>query len=96
MSQTHTLTRHRDIQSWVVDRKGLPAIKRVPDAYGAVSSRLHIRFDAPRKASDAPSVDDGLSPVSWSAWLAELDRQGLALKVSDQTQFEFVERTNLN
>jgi hypothetical protein len=96
MDDTHTLTRHRDIQNWVVDRKGLPAIRKVPDAFGAVRARLHIRFDPPREVHDAPSVDDGLSPVSWNAWLAELDRQGLALKVSNQMQFEFVERTGLH
>ena len=37
-------------------------------------------------------------PVSWSAWLAELDRRHLALKVSDRQSpdFEFVERKDLN
>jgi hypothetical protein len=45
-----------------------------------------------------PRVDDGLMPVSWTAWLAELDRRHLALKVSDRQSpdFEFVERKDLN
>jgi hypothetical protein len=34
-------------------------------------------------------------PVSWTAWLAELDRRHLALRVSDR-DFEFVERRELN
>jgi hypothetical protein len=45
-----------------------------------------------------PRVDDGLSPISWTAWLAELDRRQLALRVSDQQDpnFELVERKELN
>jgi hypothetical protein len=37
-------------------------------------------------------------PVSWNAWLAELDRRHLALRVSDRedADFEFVERKELN
>jgi hypothetical protein len=39
------------------------------------------------------SQDDGMSPCSWTAWLAELDRQQLALQV-DMTadDFELVQR----
>jgi hypothetical protein len=91
MDGTHTLTRHRDIQNWVADRKGIPAIARVRDRFGAQRSKLAIRF-ADITAPEKQSVDDGLSPVAWSAWLAELDRQGLALKVGEQKEFEFVER----
>jgi hypothetical protein len=45
-----------------------------------------------------PATDQGASPVSWSAWLAELDRQQLALRVSEdgETDYEFVERKTLN
>jgi hypothetical protein len=45
-----------------------------------------------------PSVDQGATPVSWTAWLAELDRQQLALRVSpdSETDYEFVERKSLN
>jgi hypothetical protein len=96
MDGTHTLTRHRDIQNWVSDRKGIPAIVRVRDRFGAQRSKLAIRFAQQAAAAAAQakteSVDDGLSPVAWSAWLAELDRQGLALRVGQQKQFEFVER----
>jgi hypothetical protein len=93
MNDIHRLTRHRDIQSWVSDRKGVPAIKRVPDALGTVRARLEIRF-ARAKGPPAP-LDESVSPVSWSAWLAEFDRQGLVLKVDGQKHFEFVERTAL-
>ena len=91
MDQTHTLTRHRYIQNWVSDRRGIPAIARVRDRFGAQRSKLAIRF-ADITSPEKQSVDDGLSPVAWSAWLAELDRQGLALKVGEQKEFEFVER----
>ena len=95
MDSTHTLIRHRDIQNWVVDHKGQPAIKRIRDRFGAMRQRLDIRFSRP-KGSTESSLDDGVSPVAWNAWLAELDRQGLALKVDGQNRFEFVERNALN
>jgi hypothetical protein len=45
-----------------------------------------------------PGVDQGVMPVSWSAWLAELDRQQLALRVSEdgETEYELIERKSLN
>ena len=98
MTTTHTLTRHRDIQNWVTGQRGLPAIKRVPDRFGQVKARLALSFSHRAPAPEStPTQDDGISPVSWSAWLAELDRQHLALRVSSQSQsFEFVERKDLN
>ncbi len=95
MTATHTLTRHRDIQNWVTDRKGLPAIARVRDRFGEMRARLAIKLDR-RKGKPSTSLDDGISPVAWNAWLAELDRQGLALKVSTEDDYEFVERKELN
>lgn len=96
----HTLTRHRDIQTWVSDHRGTPAIRRLPNRFGRVESRLELTFRAPKAAPQAgmPCVDDGLSPVSWAAWLAELDRRQLALRVSDRQEpsFEFVPRRDLN
>ena len=95
MNTTHTLTRHRDIQAWVTANKGLPAIKRLANEFGEMRARLALRFSKPLPApTSAPPLDDGLSPVSWTAWLAELDRQQLALKIiaDDQPAFEFIER----
>jgi hypothetical protein len=96
---THTLTRHRDIQNWVSDHYGSPAIRRVPNRFGEMESRLALTFKAPRArpGRDMPGVDDGLSPVSWAAWLAELDRRRLALRVTDRkADFEFIELKDLN
>lgn len=94
---THTLIEHRDIQNWVTIRQGHPAISRVPDTTGHVSARLMLNFTRPAvPTAMQPGQDDGMSPCSWTAWLAELDRQNLALRVTDQTAFEFIERRQLN
>lgn len=95
---THTLVRHRDIQNWVSTRQGQPAIRRVPDRTGMVHARLAINFPKRIRLTETPSQDDGMAPCSWSAWLAELDRQQLALRVADtgKSAFEFVPRRELN
>lgn len=96
MTQMHTLIRHRDIQNWVSDRKGTPAIARVRNRFGEERAQLKLRFDKIRAVPHV-GLDDGMSPCSWTAWLAELDRQHLALKVdSAADKFEFVERSQAN
>jgi hypothetical protein len=99
MNDKQTLIRHRDIQNWVSARQGMPAIARVRDNTGDMRARLSLSFERARKAPSYLGVEqDGLSPCSWAAWLAELDRQQLALRVSPQGEptFEFVERRTLN
>lgn len=98
MSQIHTLTRHRDIQNWVTDRQGIPAIARIRNRFGEERAQLRLSFQKRRKAGqDLASQDDGMSPCSWTAWLAELDRQQLALKVDlSADDFELVERREAN
>ena len=89
MATTHTLTRHKDIQNWVNDRKGTPAIAKVRDRFGTDRAQLKLRF----ARDDEGLTDAGMSPCSWTAWLAELDRQQLALKVDlAADDFELVER----
>jgi hypothetical protein len=95
MQDSHTLTRHKDIQNWVADRRGLPAIRRVPNRFGEMHQSLMIHFDRAPAPEQTPTIDDGVSPVSWTAWLAELDRQQLALKVSE-AEYEFVKRQDLH
>ena len=42
-------------------------------------------------------LDGDMSPCSWNAWLAELDRQQLALKIGPEADgFELVERNQSN
>jgi hypothetical protein len=91
---TQMLTRHRDIQNWVSDRKGIPAIARVRNRFGQERAQLRLSFRSPdRDKADLTSQDDGVSPCSWNAWLAELDRQHLALRVDPaQDGCELVER----
>lgn len=98
MKNPHTLIRHRDIQNWVNGNSGSPAIVRVHDKLGAVKSQLRLSFERrARDRTDPGTPEDGVTPVSWTAWLAELDRQQLALKVSsNETDFEFVERRHAN
>jgi hypothetical protein len=89
------LTRHRDIQAWVSGRHGTPAMVREAVGTGA-HPRLTLRFSAPRRPNGMPTVDQDMSPVSWSAWLSEFDRQQLALKVAADDRFELIERKDLN
>ena len=98
MTHAHTLTRHRDIQAWVADRNGMPAMVRGHNSFGELRSRLAIRFRSISKPEGMPGVDQGAMPVSWTAWLAELDRQQLALRVSEngETEYELIERKSLN
>lgn len=95
---THTLIKHRDIQNWVSGQHGQPALARYPDTTGRMHARLAISFARRRNRPivETPSLDDGVSPCSWTAWLAELDRQNLALRVKDDDDFEFVDRRELN
>ncbi len=96
MTHIHTLTRHRDIQNWVTDRKGIPAIARVRNRFGEERAQLKLSFERKRKER-IESQDDGMSPCSWTAWFAELDRQQLALKVDlAADDFELVERREAN
>lgn len=96
MQHNHTLTRHRDIQNWVTAHDGRPAVSRIADRFGEMRSKLTIQFNRVRKPTENPGIDDGVSPISWNAWLAELDRQQLALRVDPATGFELVARKDLN
>jgi len=98
MKDTQVLTRHSDIQNWVSSRQGLPAIARIRTPLGLEESQLRLRFSRPQRAPvTAPNQDDGMSPCSWSAWLAELDRRHLALRVSERSShYELVDRKELH
>lgn len=98
MSAAHTLTRHRDIQAWVSERRGMPAMVRQNNKFGELRAKLALRFETMGRPHGMPRVDQGVSPVSWTAWLAELDRQQLALRVGDgdEPEYELIERKTLN
>ncbi|RUT29329.1 hypothetical protein EMQ25_14495 [Arsenicitalea aurantiaca] len=93
------MVRHKDIRAWVSARRGQPAISSVRDRLGEMRAKLTLSFDKrAERPQAAPSIDDGLSPCSWTAWLAELDRQHLALKVNpgSQPEYELVPRRDYN
>ncbi len=92
MAQAHMLTRHRDIRNWVLDRKGSPAIARIRNVFGEEHSQLKLRFARDNEGRE----DAGMSPCSWAAWLAELDRQQLALRVEPTGECDLVSRQNMN
>ena len=98
MTHAHTLTRHRDIQAWVSERRGLPAMVHGHNRFGELRARLALKFGRSARPDGMPGVDQGASPVSWTAWLAELDRQQLALRVTEdgELHYELVARKILN
>lgn len=93
--QDKTLTGHRDIRSWAEARHAQPALALGHSRNGELRRRLALRFamSAPSPATAAPE-SEGMAPCSWTAWLAELDRQNLALRVRDvdNDAVEFVAR----
>ena len=79
------------------DRRGMPAMVRSPNSFGEMRARLALKFAHPAGPHGMPHTDQGASPVSWAAWLAELDRQQLALRVTPGGEdYELVERKTLN
>ncbi len=95
---SHTLVDHSDIQKWISTKQGQPALSRFADNTGRMHAKLAINF-ARRQARPVgapPTQNDGMSPCSWTAWLAELDRQNLALRIRGDDDFEFVDRRGLN
>ena len=87
MTDAHTLTRHRDIQNWVAERHGLPAMTQAPNSFGEMRARLALRFDRPARPVDMPATDQGVSPVSWNAWRTSSNPPGLAMKTRNATMF---------
>ena len=90
----HLLTSHRDIQDWAARHNGLPAMHAARNRLGDLHAELSLRFHGPAAPGGMPSLDDGAAPCSWTAWLAELDRQQLAVRVPDPAaaSYELVKR----
>jgi hypothetical protein len=95
-----TLTKHSDIREWAEGRSGYPMMEDVPDGTD-VRSLLEITFGQHALNADTnegPDRPGGFRLVGWDEWLAEFDRQKLALRVPDEepgrtdNDFEFVNR----
>jgi hypothetical protein len=76
----------------------MPAMTRQHTEFGEFRAQLALKFGRPARPSGMPKVDQGASPISWSAWLAELDRQHLVLRVVDgeEAEYELIDRKSLN
>jgi len=95
------LSERSEIRQWAEARAGYPMLMDMPDV---TSSRalLQITFGQHALNSDRNEGPDpittGYQLVSWDDWFAELDRQGLVLRVNDDrpgrldNDFEFVAR----
>lgn len=97
---TRLLTKHQDIRRWAEARSGSPALSEVP--HGTHSHTvLRLVFDQRLMNSgenDNADRPNALELVGWDDWLAEFDKQKLALKVDDEapglldSDHEFVAR----
>ncbi len=93
--QDRMLTGHRDIRRWAEARRAQPALALALGRNGELRRRLALRFSMQAPSPTDPAAEnEGMTPCSWTAWLAELDRQNLALKVRDvdADAVEFVAR----
>ncbi|HET7717339.1 MAG TPA: hypothetical protein VFK86_17090 [Bauldia sp.] len=96
-----TLTKPDDIRRWAEARAGAPMSMDMPDGSGDTRTLLNITFGQHALNADENEGPDrltGFELTSWEDWLAELDRQGLAIRVRDEqpgtldNEFEFVSR----
>lgn len=79
------LTKAADIRQWVEARGGYPILLEMPDGTRS-RTLLQLTFGQHFLNADeneGPDRPSGYELVSWDEWLAEMERQGLALKVSD-------------
>jgi len=81
------LTAHDDVRAWATARAGTPAFAATPnptDSPGDQPPLLRLAFGQDIVNGDGgEGADrmDGLQSVGWEDWLAEFDRQNLALTV---------------
>ncbi|HTJ57507.1 MAG TPA: hypothetical protein VL418_08100 [Devosiaceae bacterium] len=94
------LQEHESIREWVEARGGAPMLEDLPNGTRE-QVLLQLTFDQHLLDADhneGPDPIVGFELVGWEDWLAELDRQNLALKVNDERAgvldkaFEFVAR----
>lgn len=93
MFNSHFLTAHHDIRAWVLEQHGCPAIALTRDRDGAEKAQLRLKFV---RYGDEEALDGQTTPCSWTAWLAELDRQQLALRVDPSGDYALVPRNTVH
>ncbi|AKR57481.1 hypothetical protein XM25_17175 [Devosia sp. H5989] len=79
------LTDPAEIRTWAEARSGQPALAELPSG-SRTKIILQIVFDQYLLNSGEAQEQDrpgGLDLVSWDEWIAELEKQGLGLRVPD-------------
>ena len=96
-----TLTKSVDIRRWVEARAGAPMSMDMPTGTGDTRTLLNITFGQHALNADeneGPDRISGFALIGWEEWIAEFDRQRLAMRVRDEApgqldnDFEFVAR----
>jgi hypothetical protein len=96
-----TLTKPDDIRQWAEARAGAPMSMDMPDGSGEMRTLLNITFGQHALNADeneGPDRITGFELTSWDEWVAELEKQGMAIRVRDESpgqldnEFEFVAR----
>ena len=94
------LTEREDIREWAAARGGNPMLMEVPTGTGS-RSVLQLTFGQEALNADGnegPDRIDGYELVSWDDWFAALEKNELAISVSDdpaggnEAEFTFVPR----
>lgn len=94
------LTDHAEIRQWAEARGGSPLLMEMPDGT-RTRPLLQLTFGQEilnATENEGPDRPGGFEMVSWDDWLAALESQGLALRVSDdpsggrEAEFDFVAR----
>ena len=95
------ITAHDELRQWAEARGGNPMAMDVPDGTGESRTLLQITFGQHALNADeneGPDRIGGFDLIGWDDWIAELDKQGLAIRVRDEApgqldnDFEFVAR----
>ncbi len=91
MSESKTTTNHQEIQTWVEQRGGQPAVVRGTEENESAEGMLRIRF------SDESS--DDLKAIGWDKFFQTFEEKKLAFLYQDKTSdnkesrfFKFVNR----
>jgi hypothetical protein len=94
------LTKAADIRQWAEARGGSPLLMEVPSGTRS-RNVLQITFGQDELNSGESQGQDrpgGFELVGWDEWIAALEAEGLALRVSDdsaggrEAEFDFVPR----
>ncbi len=93
------LTKPAEIRQWAEARSGSPVLMETPSG---TKTRTVLQLTFGQQSIDALANQGeragGFELVSWEDWLAALEREGLALRVSDdpsggaEAEYDFVPR----